>query len=90
MSVSTKEALRLNFTLVFAEYQIRVYYLSLPLKMGLSVSIDNTFAEILLSPKSWNSCGILLFSSTFVFSIFFCSSEGLLGLGLATLMGSWS
>lgn len=52
------------------------------------VCICERFVEILLSPKSWNSCGILLLSSTLVFSIFFCSSEGLLGLGFATFIGS--
>lgn len=49
---------------------------------------ESVFAEILLSPKSWNSCGILRLSSTFVFSVFFCSSEGLFGFGLTTFIGS--
>lgn len=41
------------------------------------------------SPKSWNSCGILLLSSTLVLSVFFCSSLGLLGLGFTTFIGSF-
>lgn len=50
-------------------------------------SISRRFREILLSAKSWNSCGILLFGSTLVFSVFFCSSV-LLGLGFGTFIGS--
>lgn len=51
-------------------------------------SHDVWFEENLLSPKSWNSCGILLLSSTLVFSVFFVST-GFLGLGLGTLIGSF-
>lgn len=64
------------------------YQLSVLIYGEVSNSICWMFVEILLSAKSWNSCGILLLSSTLVFSVFFCSSEGLLGLGFATFMGS--
>lgn len=56
--------------------------------VNLSVCVCERAVEILRSAKSWNSCGILLLSSTLVFSVFFCSSNVFFGLGLATFIGS--
>lgn len=57
--------------------------------VNLSVCMCERAVAILRSAKSWNSCGILLLSSTLVFSVFFCSSNVFFGLGLATFMGSF-
>lgn len=76
--------------LIVIIYGISSYWFCLLTELELLIVIRGQEEKKanLLSAKSWNSWGILLLSSTLVFSVLFCSSLSFLGFGFGTFMGS--